>query len=103
MQHCYKKDSKIINYTLQTDPLEAMYWSTYRLKKTDVKLLDKFDRSTAAEIKQEIFDDIVSREPNPSKKSKTPDDEVSKRRKAPKPQYVETGKAKQKARRQSKR
>ena len=99
MQHCYKKDSKIINYTLQTDPLEAMYWSTYRLKKTDVKLLDKFDRSTAAEIKQEIFDDIVSREPNPSKKSTPPEDEISKRRQARKPIYVETGKTNQKTRR----
>jgi hypothetical protein len=37
-----------------------------------VKLQGKFDRSTAAHLKQEILDDILSSEPNPSKKS-TPD------------------------------
>lgn len=72
MQQVYKNGSEIICYSLTTDPLEAMYWSTYRLKKSDVKLQGKFDRSTAAHLKQEILDDILSSEPNPSKKS-TPD------------------------------
>jgi hypothetical protein len=98
MHNYYKRNSEIVSYKLVTDPLEAIYWSTYRLKKSDVVLETKFDRSTTAEIKQEIFDDIISREPNPSKKSATSNDEVSQRRKTPKPQYVETGKTKQKAR-----
>jgi hypothetical protein len=54
-------------YTLKTDPPDAIYWTTYRLKKSDIVLSDKFDRATTADIKQEIFDDIVSREPNPGK------------------------------------
>jgi hypothetical protein len=91
MQHCYRRDSEIINYQLTTEPLEAIYWSTYRLKKSDITLLNKFDRSTAAEIKQEIFDDIVSREPNPTKKSSTPEHKVPKKRKASIYQYAEEG------------
>jgi len=63
MQFIYARTAaELIRYTLITDPPEAMYWSTYRLKKSDVKLLDKFDRSTAANIKQEIFDDIIKTE-----------------------------------------
>ena len=87
MQHCYKRHSEIISYQLKTDPLEAIYWSTYRLKKSDIDLLTQFDRTTTAEIKQEIFDDIVSREPNPSKKSAPPTHEVPKKRKASIYQY----------------
>ena len=68
MQHCYKRHSEIISYQLKTDPLEAVYWSTYRLKKSDIKLLTKFDRETAAQLRQEILDDILSREPNPTKR-----------------------------------
>ena len=67
-------------YTLKTDPPDAMYWTTYRLKKTDVVLLDKLDKATTALVKQE----------------------VSQRREARKPQYVETRKTKQKTRRQNK-
>ena len=89
-------------YTLKTDPPDAMYWTTYRLKKTDVVLLDKLDKATTALVKQDIFDDIISTEPNPSSKSKTSNDEVSQRREARKPQYVETRKTKQKTRRQNK-
>ena len=58
MQHFYKNGSEIIEYKLVTDPPEAMYWSTYRLKKTDIKLVTKLDRSLVTEIKREIFDDI---------------------------------------------
>jgi len=53
-----------IGYTINTDPPEAVFWTTYRLKKSHIKLLDKFDRTTAAEIKQEIFDDIKQTEQN---------------------------------------
>ena len=69
------------------------------LKKSDITLIDKFNRAMTADIKQEIFDDIISCEPNPSKKSTPPEDEISKRRQARKPIYVETGKTKQKTRR----
>ena len=98
MHNYYKRNSEIVSYKLVTDPLEAIYWSTYRLKKSDVVLETKFDRSTTAEIKQEIFDDIISREPNPTKKSTPSPDEIPKGRKASKPQHVKARKTKQKAR-----
>ena len=97
MQQYYKRNSVTIPYKLVTDPLEAMYWSTYRLKKSDIKLLTKFDRSTTAEVQKEIYDDIISREPNPSKKSTPTNDEIPKRRQIAQPIHVKTRQTKQKA------
>lgn len=82
MQMFYMRDGKEVEYTLETDPPEAMYWTTYRLKKSEIVLIGKYDRTTAAQIKQEIFDDILEREPNPSKKSTPAADEVPKKRQA---------------------
>ena len=59
MKMIYLRNEVEIPYTLVTDPPEAMTWSTYRLKKSHIKLLTKFDRQEAAEIKQEILDDIL--------------------------------------------
>ena len=84
-------------YTLKTDPQDAMYWTTYRLKKTDVVLLDKLDKATTALVKQDIFDDIISTEPNPSSKSKTTINPIQEKRKVSQPQYVKTRKTKRKA------
>ena len=69
MEMMYKRDGKLIQYQLVTDPTEAEYWTTHRLKKSEIQIMTKSDRSTAAELRQEILDDIISREPNPSKKS----------------------------------
>lgn len=55
----YERDGTLIEYRLLTDPPEAVYWLTYKLKKSDIKLVTKFDRSTAAQIKQEIYEDIL--------------------------------------------
>ena len=97
--HMYlKRNGTVVEYKIVTDPKEAVMWSTHRLKKSEIKIMTQCDRATAAEIRQEILDDILSREPNPSKKNASKD-EVSEKRKSPKPQYVETRKAKQKARR----
>ena len=59
MKMIYLRNEVEIPYTLVTDPPEAMTWSTYRLKKSHIKLLIKFDRQEAAEITQEILDDIL--------------------------------------------
>jgi hypothetical protein len=61
---------------------EATVWSTHRLKKSEIKIMTKCDRSTAAQYREEILSDILSREPNPSKKSSSSKDEVHQRRKA---------------------
>ena len=101
MQMLYKKDGKLVEYKLATDPPEAEIWTTHRLKKSEIKIVSKYDRSTAAHLRQEILDDILSREPNPSKKSTPPNDEISQRREARKSKHVKAGQTKQKVRRQS--
>ena len=62
MKMIYKKNGEEIPYILQTDPKEAMYWTTHRLKKSDIKVKIKTDRSTAAVLRKEILDDITSTE-----------------------------------------
>lgn len=99
MHMYYKRDGSKVEYKLVTDPKEATVWSTHRLKKSEIKIMTKCDRTTAAELRQEILDDILSREPNPSKKSASPTDEISKRRKVPAQQHAEARQAKRKARR----
>ena len=82
MQMYYKRDGSVVEYKLVTDPKEATVWSTHRLKKSEIKIMTKCDRSTAAQYREEILSDILSREPNPSKKSSPSKDEVHQRRKA---------------------
>tara|TARA_B100000497_G_scaffold128058_1_gene172896 strand:- start:66 stop:347 length:282 start_codon:yes stop_codon:yes gene_type:complete len=86
-----------IEYTLVTDPLEAMYWSTYKLKKRDVKILTKASRTEAAKLRQEILDDIIQQEVSAST------DKIQERSQARVGKYVKTRQTKQKARGQSKR
>ena len=97
MQMFYKRKGSLVEYKLVTDPKEAMYWTTHRLKKSEIKIMTQGDRSTTAQLRQEILSDIISREPNPSKKSTPPNDEVSERRQASKPQHVKARQTKQKA------
>ena len=60
MNMFYKTDDgKEIEYYLQTDPPEAMYWSTYRLKLTHIKLKTKCGPAIyRAQLRKEIFDSI---------------------------------------------
>ena len=99
MQMYYKRDGSVVEYKLVTDPKEATVWSTHRLKKSEIKIITKCNRTTAAEYRQEILDDILSLEPNPSKKSAPTQDEIPQRRKARQPQHVKTRQTKQKTRR----
>lgn len=96
MNMYYKREGKLIQYKLVTDPSEAEIWTTHRLKKSEIKIMTKCDRATAAEYRQEILDDILSREPNPSKKSAPAANEVQKRRKAAKPADAKTRQTKRK-------
>ena len=59
MNMFYKTDDgKEIEYYLQTDPPEAMYWSTYRLKLTHIKLKNKYDKKISRTLRKEIFNSI---------------------------------------------
>ena len=51
-----------IKYDIITDPPEAMYWETYKLKKNDIKIITKLDRTAAAEMRAEILADILETE-----------------------------------------
>jgi hypothetical protein len=98
MQMFYKREGNTVEYKLVTDPAEATVWTTHRLKKSEIKIMTKCNRPTAAKLRQEILDDIISREANPTKKSAPSTDEVSQRRKAGKSEHAKTRKTKQKAR-----
>tara|TARA_B100000902_G_scaffold66465_1_gene72867 strand:- start:649 stop:879 length:231 start_codon:yes stop_codon:yes gene_type:complete len=70
MKMTYKKEGKNIEYRIATDPVEAVNWSTYRLKISDIKIDVKLDKKIKAEMKREILNSILETEPNPSKKTK---------------------------------
>ena len=58
----WKMMYKKIPFTIQTDPPEAIVHRTHRLKKSEIKILQKMDRTTAADIRQQILDDIIASE-----------------------------------------
>jgi hypothetical protein len=54
-----------VPFAIQTDPPEAVFWDTYRLKKTDVKILGKLPADLKKRIRDECFEQIVEREDKP--------------------------------------
>ena len=59
MEMFYQPDSKVlITYTLITDPPEAMYWQTFKIKKSHIKILSKCSRADQARYRQEILTEI---------------------------------------------
>ena len=95
MEMIYNRDGTQIQYTLKTNPPEAMYWTTYRLKKGDIQIITKTDKATATQIRQEIFDDIISREPN----IKTTKDKVHKECQSTPQENAKGGQSQRKTRR----
>ena len=41
----YNRAGEMIEYTIVTDPKDAMYWTTHKLKKSNIKITTKFDLS----------------------------------------------------------
>ena len=68
MYYCYDdpdtKKPVIVEYALQCDPPEAMYWATYKLSKKDIKIITPMDRSEQARMRELILQDIFVAEPN---------------------------------------
>jgi len=58
----YPKGKVPVKYNIVTDPPEALYWETYQLKKSDIKILTKLDRTSAAKMRDEILNDILKTE-----------------------------------------
>ena len=68
----YRRDcGNTIEYTLRTDPPEAMYWTTHRLKKSEIIILTSgLSRTEKSILRQELLDDIIASEkPDTNKKS----------------------------------
>lgn len=65
LQYFYADETHgLVEFTFKTDPPEGVFWSTYKLKKSDIKILTKMDRSDAAEMRSKILADIFLTEPN---------------------------------------
>tara|TARA_Y100000114_G_C11538070_1_gene221262 strand:+ start:139 stop:375 length:237 start_codon:yes stop_codon:yes gene_type:complete len=61
----YQRSQKeVIAYHLKTDPPEAMYWSTYKLKPEHIVLVN-YDRGEETKICFEIYQDIIRSETCP--------------------------------------
>mgnify|MGYP000052670464 FL=1 len=58
-------DGKTYAFTIQTDPPEALYWKTYKLKGSHIKLLNKLPRAEAAAMRSLILEDILESEKTP--------------------------------------
>jgi len=57
-------DGTTVEYTLKTDPPEAIFWSTFKLQKSHIKIIGKMTREDAAMWRGKILDNILEREPN---------------------------------------
>ena len=60
-----RKNKSLIQFTIVTDPPEALYWTTYKLKVADVRLVTKVPKEEKTHIRREIYEDIVAREAAP--------------------------------------
>lgn len=84
-----REDGTTVEYKLKTDPPEAVFWSTYRLKPAHVKVVGKYDRKTKNALAREICDDIIQSESKQSKPSS--EDKILKKRQAARKQHAEIG------------
>mgnify|MGYP003628640628 FL=1 len=53
-------DGDVWQYELKTNPPEAVYWETYKLKPTDIKVISEADTEVKKRIRQEIYKDITN-------------------------------------------
>lgn len=81
-----RSSGDIIEFKIRTDPPEAVYWSTYKLKLSDVKIVTKMHQQEATIIRREIVNEINERE-HPKKNA----DKVPKVRKKSNTINVKTG------------
>ena len=60
-----REDGTLIEFVIVTDPPEALYWMTYKLKVADIRLVTKVPKADKTHIRREIYEDIVARERAP--------------------------------------
>lgn len=86
-----KKDETIVEFVLQTDPPEALYWMTYKLKVSDITLKTKVPAGEKTKLRREIYDELVEKERNAHPNT------VSKKRKTSKRDNAKTRRKQQEA------
>ena len=84
-----RDDGTTVEYKLKTDPPEAVFWSTYKLKPAHVKIVGKYDRQTKNALAREICNDITNREHTQPKPSTQ--DKILKKRQTARRQHAEIG------------
>lgn len=53
------EDGTTVEYALKTDPPEAAFWQTYKIKKSNIKIITKMSRENQAVYRQKILDDFL--------------------------------------------
>jgi len=51
-------DGVTYSYDLKTDPPEAMYWPTRKIKHSEIKVYDADNSQIFGEVKNAIYDDL---------------------------------------------
>ena len=74
-----RENGTMVMYALKTNPPEAAFYSTTKLKKTEIKILSKVPAGERVKIREEKFNDIVNTEGNPPSKT----DSIPKKHKGP--------------------
>lgn len=59
-----RKDGTIVEFLIRTDPPEALYWMTYKLKVSDIILVSKVAAGEKTKLRREIYDELVEKERN---------------------------------------
>lgn len=59
-----RKDGTIVEFLIRTDPPEALYWMTYKLKVTDIMLITKVPAEEKTKLRREIYDELAEKERN---------------------------------------
>lgn len=82
-----RDDGTTVEYKLKTDPPEAVFWSTYKLKPAHIKVVGKYDRKTKTALAREICNDIVQNEREQTRPAL--EDKIRQKRKAASKQHAE--------------
>ena len=89
-----REDGTHIEYELATDPPEAAFWTTYKLKPKHIKIVGKYDRKIKTALAKEICDDIARSE---AKVTKQPvKNKILKKRQAARTKHAKAGEKQQK-------
>ena len=56
------KEGQIVEFTITTDPPEALFWMTHKVKLNDIHIITKMPAKDKTKVRREIYDDILARD-----------------------------------------